>query len=78
MMNSKTILAAAAFSVLAGSAVLAMSPQEQAEFKKNCTADYTRLCASFPPDSAEVKQCFQQKIKQVSARCQRTIASFKS
>lgn len=77
-MISKTLLAAAAFGVLAGSAALALTPQEQAEFKKNCTADYTRLCAAFQPDSAEVRQCFQQKIAQVSPRCQRTIASFKS
>ncbi|WP_375460726.1 hypothetical protein [uncultured Enterovirga sp.] len=77
-MISKTILAAAAFCTLMGSTAMALTPQEQAEFKKNCTADYTRLCAAFPPDSDEVKQCFQQKIKQVSARCQRTIASFKS
>ncbi|MDB5592699.1 hypothetical protein [Enterovirga sp.] len=74
-----TTLLAAGLALAAASSAQAqsMSQQEQAEFKKNCTQDYSRLCSAFAPNSPEVRQCFQQKIGQVSARCQKTIAGFK-
>lgn len=79
MTISKLAILLSAGCLLAASSAQAqtMSAQEQAEFKKNCTQDYSRLCADFPPDSPQVRQCFQQKISQVSARCQKTIAGFK-
>ena len=71
-MTSKILAAAACLSALAGPA-LALSEAERAEFRRNCTADYSRLCSQFNPDSPEVQQCFRQKIQQVSPRCQATI-----
>lgn len=77
-MTKLAILLSAGLALAAGPALAqSMTAQEQAEFKKNCTQDYTRLCADFAPDSPQVRQCFQQKISQVSARCQKTIAGFK-
>lgn len=54
----------------------AMTAQQQADFKKNCTGDYVRLCADYEPDAPQTQQCFQQKIRQVSARCRTTIQTF--
>lgn len=61
--------------VLPGAAS-AMTAQQQADFKKNCTGDYVRLCADYEPDAPQTQQCFQQKIRQVSARCRATIQTF--
>ena len=54
----------------------AMSPQEEAAFKQNCSGDYTRFCSMFDPNTPQVEQCFQQRMKDLSPRCQSTIASF--
>ena len=54
----------------------AMSPQDEAAFKQNCSGDYTRFCSMFDPNTPQVEQCFQQRMKDLSPRCQSTIASF--
>lgn len=54
----------------------AMSPQEEAAFRQNCTGDYMRFCSMHDPNTPQVEQCFQQRMKQLSPQCQATIASF--
>ena len=76
-MSLKTIKVAT-FLVAAAtaSAAFAMSPQEEAAFKQNCTNDYMRFCSMFDPNTPQVEQCFQQRMKDLSPRCQSTIASY--
>jgi hypothetical protein len=54
----------------------ALSPQEEASFKQNCTNDYMRFCSMFDPNTPQVEQCFQQRMKELSPRCQAAIASY--
>lgn len=76
-MSARTITLGAVFAVaIAGPALAAMTPQQQADFKKTCTGDYMRLCADNPPDSPQTQQCFRQNMKQLSARCRSTISTF--
>ncbi|NNM72474.1 hypothetical protein [Enterovirga aerilata] len=68
----------AALAVAAGVATsaTAMSPQEEATFRQYCTNDYMRFCSMFDPNTPQVEQCFQQRLKELSPRCQSAIASF--
>lgn len=63
--------------VLGASApALAQSDQEMAEFRRNCTGDYTRLCSAYDPDSPQVRQCFMARRAELSPRCAATIAKY--
>jgi hypothetical protein len=35
-----------------------------------------RFCSMFEPNTPQVEQCFQQRMKELSPRCQSAIASF--
>ncbi len=65
-----------ALTVAASGPALAMTPQEEAAFRANCTGDYMRLCSQYDPDSPAVEQCFKERQKDLSPRCQATIASY--
>ena len=75
---SLTTLKIATFLVAAGTATasFAMTPQQEAAFKQNCTGDYMRFCSMFDPNTPQVEQCFQQRMKELSPRCQASIASY--
>lgn len=72
-----TVLAGLALGVSGAALAQGMTPRQQAEYRRNCTADYTRLCSEYEADSPEVQMCFQQKLSQVSKRCRATIAKFR-
>lgn len=69
-------LAIVACLAAAGGSANAQSGQEEAEYRRDCTSDYTRLCSAFMPGSAEVAQCFTQRFKELSPRCQATIKKY--
>jgi hypothetical protein len=75
---SLTKIKVATFLVAAATATgtFAMSPQQEAAFKQNCTSDYMRFCSMFEPNTPQVEQCFQQRMKELSPRCQASIASY--
>ena len=58
------------------SAGAAMTPQEEAAFRQSCSGDYMRFCSMHDPNTPQVEQCFQQRMKQLTPQCQATIASF--
>ena len=60
----------------ATSAFAAMTPQEEATFRQYCTNDYMRFCSMFDPNTPQVEQCFEQRMKDLSPRCQAAITSF--
>ena len=64
--------------LLIGAAVpaLAQDQQEMAEFRRDCSADYTRLCSAYDPGSPEVRQCFAARKAELSPRCAATIAKY--
>ena len=75
MTRTGSILAAVA---LLGAAVVPASAQdEQAEYRRNCTADYSRFCSAYDPGGPQVQQCFQQNLRRLSAACQATIAKYR-
>jgi hypothetical protein len=70
-------LSAAAVMLLGASAPgFAQSQQEMAEFRRDCSADYTRLCSAYDPGSPQVRQCFAARQKELSPRCAATIAKY--
>lgn len=62
--------------VCASAPAFAQSPEAMAEFRRDCTFDYTRLCSAYDPDSAEVRQCFVARRAELSPRCAATIAKY--
>ena len=72
-----TTLVASGLALAAPAFAQGMTDAQKVEFRRNCTADYSRLCANYQPDSPEVQQCFQRRIGEVSQRCQQTIAKFR-
>ena len=76
-MLSMTIRIAAAVGLtFAATAAGAMTPEQEAVFRQNCTNDYMRFCSMFDPNTPQVEQCFQQRMKDLSPRCQAAIASY--
>lgn len=76
-MVSRLVAACVALALVAAALpARAQDAEQQAEFRRNCTADYSRLCSAYSPDSAEVRQCFQQRFKELSPRCQATITKY--
>jgi hypothetical protein len=67
---------AAAMTAGAAFAAPAMTPQEEATFRRDCTNDYMRFCSMFDPNTPQVEQCFEQRMKELSPRCQSAIASY--
>lgn len=67
-----------ALAVLLGAAgpALAQSQEEMAEYRRDCTADYSRLCSAYDPGSPQVQQCFQARRAELSPRCAATIAKY--
>lgn len=61
---------------LAAGPALALTPQEEATLRDNCSGDYMRLCAMHAPDSPQVEQCFQAKMKDLSQECRTAITAF--
>lgn len=76
MSSSKIKIATLFAGLLAAAPAVAMTAQEEAAFRQNCTNDYMRFCSMFDPNTPQVEQCFQQKMKDLSPRCQATIASY--
>ena len=69
-------LPALAAALVAGIATPAVAQSADAEYRRDCTADYQRLCSTFNPGSPEVEQCFKKRISEVSPRCQATIKKY--
>ena len=76
-MISRTIrIATFAAAAIAASSALALSQQEEAAFRQHCSGDYMRFCSMFEPNTPQVEQCFQQRMKDLSPRCQAAIATY--
>lgn len=69
-------LAAATLVAIGCGSAGAQNATEEAEYRRDCTSDYTRLCSAYSPGSAEVSQCFTQRFKELSPRCQATIRKY--
>lgn len=54
----------------------AQGQDEMAEYRRDCSADYSRLCSAYDPGSPEVKQCFTARRAELSPRCAATIAKY--
>lgn len=77
MMRLEVGWVAAAAMLLGGLApAFAQNQQEMAEFRRDCSADYSRLCAAYEPGSPEVRQCFAARRAELSPRCAQTIAKY--
>lgn len=81
MTGTRRIALAAALTLaaagLAGAGqALAMTPQEEAVFRRVCTGDYMRLCSMYDPGSPGVQQCFQAKMAELSPGCQGAIVDY--
>ena len=72
----KIKIAAVAVAAIAATPALALSQQEEAAFRQHCSGDYMRFCSMFEPNTPQVEQCFQQRMKDLSPRCQAAIASY--
>lgn len=72
----KTAALAAAFALAAAGQALAMTPQEEATFRRVCTGDYMRLCSMHEPGSPGVQQCFQARMAELSPGCQGAITEY--
>ena len=73
---TKRIGPALAALVLAAAPAFAQSPEEMAEFRRDCTSDYMRLCSAYDPGSPQVRQCFEARRAELSQRCSATIAKY--
>lgn len=69
-------LAGSLLLIVAAGPSLALTPQEEATLRDNCSGDYMRLCAMHAPDSPQVEQCFQAKAKDLSPECRTAISAF--
>lgn len=69
MMKSLTIGALAVAAVGAG--LLAAEPASaySQKVKKACDGDYYRLCSQYPPESTELRRCFESQRKALSRVC---------
>ncbi len=76
MRSMTTAALGAAFALTAASQALAMTPQEEAVFRRVCTGDYMRLCSMYDPGSPGVQQCFQAKMAELSPGCQTAIVDY--
>lgn len=76
MTHSKTFVLATALILGSSLPGLALTPQEEATFRQACTGDYMRFCSTFEPNSPQVNQCFQQRMKQLSPQCQSAISAY--
>ncbi|TDR94915.1 hypothetical protein EV668_2206 [Enterovirga rhinocerotis] len=68
----------AAILVAGSGAAVAASEQEMAEYRRDCTMDYTRLCSAYDPGSPQVRQCFAARRAELSPRCAATIAKYET
>ncbi len=76
-MNSmKTAALGIAFALGVAGQALAMTPQEEAVFRRVCTGDYMRLCSMYDPGSPGVQQCFQARMAELSPGCQTAIMDY--
>lgn len=78
MVEAKARWVATALAVLLASstAALAQNQQEMAEYRRDCSADYSRLCSAYDPGSPQVEQCFAARRAELSPRCAATIAKY--
>ena len=60
-------------SVLPLAGASALTPEQEAVLRRDCSGDYLRLCAMYDPDSAEVSQCFQSKMRELTPACRTSI-----
>lgn len=67
---------AVAIALSGASHALAMTPQEEATFRRVCTGDYMRLCSMYDPGSPGVQQCFQAKMAELSPGCRGAITEY--
>jgi len=76
-LGAKRLAPLLAAALLGASApALAQGGQEMAEYRRDCTLDYTRLCSAYDPGSDEVRQCFMARRAELSPRCAATIAKY--
>lgn len=71
------------FAALTAGTILALSTGAQAQdsqmdlLRAHCTGDYMRLCSMYDPNTKQVEQCFQARMRELSPNCQATIAAFR-
>jgi hypothetical protein len=73
---TKITIASALLAATLATSASAMTQQQEAAFRQSCGNDYMRFCSMFEPNTPQVEQCFQQRMKELSPRCQSAIASF--
>lgn len=73
MTAARSLLLALSLSVLVAAPAAAFTDEEEKILERDCTGDYLRLCAAFDPDSPQLDQCFQQKMRELSPACRNSI-----
>ena len=76
MIKARWIAPALATLLITSSAAVAQNQQEMAEYRRDCSADYSRLCSAYDPSSPQVQQCFAARKAELSPRCAATIAKY--
>jgi hypothetical protein len=69
MRKFETVMFAAA---VAGAALLVAAPAMaafSAKVRKACSGDYETFCSQYPPDSTEVRRCFESNRKGLTYQC---------
>jgi hypothetical protein len=69
MRKFETVMSAAA---VAGAALLLSAPAMaafSAKVRKACSGDYETFCSQYPPDSTEVRRCFESNRKALTYQC---------
>lgn len=69
MRKFETVLSAAA---VAGAALLLTAPAiaaYSAKVRKACSNDYETFCSQYPPDSTELRRCFESNRKGLTYQC---------
>lgn len=51
----------------------ALTPEQEAMLRRDCSGDYLRLCSTYDPDSPQVEQCFQAKMRELTPACRTSI-----
>lgn len=76
MTNLQQALTGAFLLALIAGPALALTPQEEARLRDNCSGDYLQFCAMHAPESPQVEQCFKSKMQQLSPGCRTAISAF--
>lgn len=74
--KARWIAPALAAFMITSTGAFAQDQQEMAEYRRDCSADYSRLCSAYDPGSPQVQQCFAARRAELSPRCAATIAKY--